>query len=138
MVFSESKKIVSEKKPAGTVSPPTGLCNTTQWPDTRVWTLQCSVEPSGTIFSASSGFERFKMLKMSPGLSWGLQRSTEPKVTVREMKTLQRASPLHRAPGCKQPRLPGRERKTEEVATDSGRKEPLRWACGYRCATISA
>ncbi|KAK7116914.1 hypothetical protein R3I94_023263 [Phoxinus phoxinus] len=77
------------------------------------------------------------MLKMSPGLSWGLQRSTEPKVTVREMKTLQRASPLHRAPGCKQPRLPGRERKTEEVATDSGRKEPLRWACGYRCARES-
>ncbi|XP_052464892.1 zinc finger BED domain-containing protein 4-like [Carassius gibelio] len=65
LVFSESEKRVTDKKPTGTVSPPTGSptpelrphqCNTTQWPDTWVWTLPCSVEPSGTIFRASLGF----------------------------------------------------------------------------------
>ncbi|XP_026115662.1 uncharacterized protein LOC113094166 isoform X2 [Carassius auratus] len=65
LVFSESEKRVTDKKPTGKVSPPTGSptpelrphqCNTTQWPDTWVWTLPCSVEPSGTIFRASLGF----------------------------------------------------------------------------------
>ncbi|KAK7116912.1 hypothetical protein R3I94_023262 [Phoxinus phoxinus] len=43
------------------------MCNTTQWPHTRVWTLPCSVAPPGSRSSASSGFDESIFEATGPG-----------------------------------------------------------------------